>query len=92
MRKATNVLDRPEETMAPTAGRVGEMLAGWLALVPIRHNGMVLGLLILGSYRHDEILSRTRVGHRDDCGIKEKLKLKDSSELLQLAIRWNQEH
>src|SRR5438270_7164232 len=33
-----------------------------LAIVPVQHHGSVLGLLNLASYRHDEILPRTRLG------------------------------
>ncbi len=32
-----------------------------LAVVPIRHKGEVIGMLTLGSYRHDEILPKTRL-------------------------------
>src|SRR6516225_9707082 len=33
-----------------------------LAVVPVQHQGTVLGMLNLASYRHDEIFPRTRVG------------------------------
>jgi PAS domain S-box-containing protein len=33
-----------------------------LAVVPVQHQGVVLGMLILASYRQDEIFPRTRVG------------------------------
>jgi PAS domain S-box-containing protein len=33
-----------------------------LAVVPIQHNGILLGMLNLASYRVDEILPRTRIG------------------------------
>lgn len=33
-----------------------------LAVVPIQHQGSVLGMLNLASYRYDEILPRTRIG------------------------------
>jgi signal transduction histidine kinase len=33
-----------------------------LAIVPVVHQGVVLGMLSLGSYRHDEILPRIRIG------------------------------
>jgi PAS domain S-box-containing protein len=33
-----------------------------LAIVPVQHQGVLLGLLNLASYRHDEIFPRTRVG------------------------------
>ena len=33
-----------------------------LAVVPVQHKGVVLGMLNLGSYRQDEILPKTRLG------------------------------
>src|SRR5579883_1058208 len=33
-----------------------------LAIVPLQHKGRVLGMLNLASYRHDQILPRTRIG------------------------------
>lgn len=33
-----------------------------LAVVPVQHKGRLLGLLNLASYRHEEILPRTRIG------------------------------
>ena len=33
-----------------------------LAVVPVRHKGVVLGMLNLASYRYDEIFPRTRIG------------------------------